>query len=181
VDVCDGVMDKMKYPRGLIRFATQNGLANRWSGATLMRRVLRPRVLIYTAVLLAIVTALGVSLTLRNPFRVDVVRDRGVLAREIEDGRIENVYRLQIMNASETAQRFHLQVPDLPQARLVVTPEIDVGATEARWVAVGVQIPHQAALALGPGVHPMHFEITRDTPDAAPEQISEKSTFVVPR
>ena len=82
VDVCDGVMDKMGYPRGLIRYATQNGLAQRWTprrdaGAA----SLRPRVLVYGAVLLAIGAGFVASLALRAPFRVDVVRDRGALAR----------------------------------------------------------------------------------------------------
>jgi cytochrome c oxidase accessory protein FixG len=181
VDVCDGVMDKMSYPRGLIRFATQNGLAQGWAGSTLWRRVLRPRVLIYTTILVAIVAALGVSLSLRTPFRVDVVRDRGVLAREVEDGQIENVYRLQIMNASESAQRFKIAVAGLPGARVVVASELEVAPTEARWVPVSVQVPHAAAAALGPGVHPMQFEIARVTPGHELAAIREKSTFVVPR
>ena len=66
IDACDGVMDKMHYPRGLIRYATQNGIAQRWSAAQMWRRVLRPRVLVYGAVLLAIVLAFVVSLALRD-------------------------------------------------------------------------------------------------------------------
>ena len=65
------------------------------------RRVLRPRVLVYSAVLLVIAPAFVASLALRTPFKVDVVRDRGALARLVDEGRIENVYRLQMMNASE--------------------------------------------------------------------------------
>ena len=65
IDVCDGVMDKMGYPRGLVRYATQNSIAHRWSAATMWRRVLRPRVLVYTAVLVLICAALGMSLALR--------------------------------------------------------------------------------------------------------------------
>ncbi len=119
IDVCDGVMDKMQYPRGLIRFATQNALAGGWSRREMLARVLRPRVLIYSVVLLAIVGAFVTSLALRSPFRVDVVRDRAALARLVEDGRIENVYRLQLMNASERAQRFEVRVQGLPGATVV--------------------------------------------------------------
>jgi cytochrome c oxidase accessory protein FixG len=181
VDVCDGVMDKMKYPRGLIRFATQNGLAKHWTQSDMMRRVFRPRVLVYSTVLLAIVTALGTSLALRSPFRVDVIRDRGALARQVEDGRIENVYRLQVMNASESPQNFHVAVAGLSGATLVAGADVEVGGTEARWLPVSVQIPPEAAQALGAGAHPMRFEITRvgDGPQAKPT--TEKSTFVVPR
>ena len=181
IDVCDGVMDKMNYPRGLIRFATQNALSQGWGRQQMMRRVLRPRVLVYTSVLLAIAVALSFSLAWRAAFRVDVIRDRGVLARQVEDGRIENVYRLQVMNASESTQRFDISVVGLPQARLIAPLPVQVPGTEARWVAVSVQIPAQVAQALGAGVHPMQFEIVRGATGQPAARVTEKSTFVVPR
>jgi cytochrome c oxidase accessory protein FixG len=181
IDVCDGVMDKMSYPRGLIRFATQNGLAKHWDRSEMLKRVFRPRVLVYTTVLVAITAALGASLALRSPFRVDVIRDRGALARQVEDGQIENVYRLQVMNASESEQRFHIAVAGLSGARLVSVADVEVGATESRWLPVSVQIPPEAGRALGVGAHPMRFEITRAADGADAKPIAEKSTFVVPR
>ena len=181
IDVCDGVMDKLNYPRGLIRFATQNGLTQHWSQSDMLKRVFRPRVLVYSAVLLAIATALGTSLAMRSLFRVDVIRDRGALARQVQDGRIENIYRLQVMNASESAQRFHIAVAGLAGATLVSGAEVEVGGTEARWLPVSVQIPAEAARAMGNGVHPMRFEITRAADGADAKVMTEKSTFVVPR
>ncbi len=181
IDVCDGVMDKMSYPRGLIRFATQNGLNQRWGRTEMLKRVLRPRVLIYTAVLLGICAALGASLAVRSPFRVDVVRDRGALARQVQDGRVENVYRLQVMNAAESTQRFHIAVAGLQGATLMNPAEVEVGPTESRWVPVSVQIPPETARAIGAGAHPMRFEITRAADGSAAAVTSEKSTFVVPR
>jgi cytochrome c oxidase accessory protein FixG len=181
VDVCDGVMDKMGYPRGLIRYATENGLASGWSRAQMLRRVLRPRVLIYAAVLVAIVAALGASLALRSPFRVDVVRDRGVLAREVDNGWVENVYRLQVMNASESAEHFHVVVGGLEGARLMHGAEIDVGPAEARWITASVRIAPDAAQRLGPGAHPMHFDIVRAADGPGANAKVEKSTFIVPR
>jgi hypothetical protein len=74
----------------------------------MFRRILRPRVLIYSAVLLSLIVALLASLWFRTPFRVDVVRDRGVLARLTDDGMLENVYRLQIMNGTEETQHFKI-------------------------------------------------------------------------
>ena len=64
--------------------------------------------LVYCAILGSVVLAMVVSLTLRTPSKVDVVRDRAVLARLVEGGRLENVYRLQIMNATETSQRYRI-------------------------------------------------------------------------
>ncbi len=183
IDVCDGVMDKMDYPRGLIRYATQNGIAQQWTREQMFRRVLRPRVLIYTAIMVLIVAAFAASLALRTPFRVDVVRDRGALARLVDDGRVENVYRLQLMNALESPERFRIEVDGLAGV-LVSAPrtEVQVGPTEARWVPVAVQLPPETAAALGSGAHPLRFTITRlaDAAGGAVE-VREKSTFVVPR
>jgi len=179
VDACDGVMDKMSYPRGLIRFVTQNGLAGGWSRADMWRRLARPRVLVYSGVLVAIVVALALSLALRHPFRVDVIRDRGALARQVEDGRIENVYRLQVMNASEETQRFHVTVAGLEGAVVASAPDVEVDPAGARWLAVRVQVPWPTAQAAGPGAHPIRFVIGRV--GVAGEALSEKSTFVVPR
>ncbi len=182
IDVCDGVMDKMAYPRGLIRFATQTGMAQRWTQAQMFRRVLRPRVLVYGAILLLISAALATSLALRSPFRVDVVRDRGALARLVQDGKVENVYRLQVMNATELPQRYRVTVTGLAGAQVASVAEAEVAATQARWVPVNVQLPPQAAQALGPGAHPLRFEITRLADDrSAAAVVTEKSTFVVPR
>ena len=99
----------------------------------------------------------------------------------MQDGRIENVYRLQVMNASESAQRFRINVVGLSGATLVSGTQIEVGPTEARWLAVSVQIPPAAAHAIGPGAHAMLFEIRRDADAADAAPVTEKSTFVVPR
>ncbi|MFL6699018.1 MAG: cytochrome c oxidase accessory protein CcoG, partial [Vitreoscilla sp.] len=179
VDACNGVMDKLTYPRGLIRFATENGLEQGWTRAAMFRRVLRPRILVYGAVLCVIVAGLGTSLAMRRPWRVDVVRDRGAMAREIEGGRIENVYRLQLMNATESPQHFRVGIAGLPGAIVTSKPDVEVGPTESLWLPVRVQLPAAQAQALGPGVHAMHFDITRDADGSG--ALSEKSTFVVPR
>ena len=182
VDVCNGVMDKMQYPRGLIRYDTQNGLAQHLSRGQEWRRVLRPRVIVYTTILLVVSGALVASLALRTPFKVDVLRDRTSLARIVEDGRVENVYRLQIMNASEQTQHYRIAVGGLPQAQLARTEEVEVGPAAARWVAVAVQVPHAAAQAAGAGAHRIDFEITQVPKGGGTEwQRSERSTFVVPR
>jgi cytochrome c oxidase accessory protein FixG len=111
IDVCDGVMDKMAYPRGLIRYDTENGLNQHLSPAQKFRRLFRPRVLFYSLVLLLLIgSLLGSLLFLRSPVKLDVVRDRGVMARIIDDGFVENLYRLQIMNATELPQQCSVEV-----------------------------------------------------------------------
>lgn len=179
IDACNGVMDKMKYPRGLIRYATSNGLAKGWGRMQMFKRVLRPRVLVYGGVLLAISVGFVVSLSLRHTLKVDVVRDRASLARMVGQGRIENVYRLQLMNATERSQRYRLAVDGLAGAELAQDAEVQVLPAEARWVTVAVRVPPQSALAAGPGAHPIRFQVT--VMGHTHDVVVEKSTFVVPR
>jgi cytochrome c oxidase accessory protein FixG len=174
-DVCDTVMEKMGYEKGLIKYTTQNALSQHWSKSQTLRHVLRPRVLVYTAILVVIVIAMLVSLALRTPFKVDVVRDRGVMARIVVGGKIENVYRLQVMNATETMQRYKITASGLPSLQVVSENIVTIGSTESRWVAVRVQAPFDVA---APGSHPMQFEIEAlDSTD----RLQEKSVFLVPR
>ena len=182
IDVCDTVMDKMGSPRGLIRYATQNGMDAGWSRKQMWARIARPRVLIYSSVLLLIVIAFVGSLYLRTPFKVDVVRDRGSLARIVDDGYIENVYRVQIMNATETEQRFNIFMDHLPQVKVQVQQDIIVGPAEARWVPVAVRIPPEVAQTLGSGAQRVELVITRQRVGSeADVAVREKTTFMVPR
>ena len=175
VDVCDTVMDKMDYPRGLIRYSTENAMAQHWTQAQTLRHVLRPRVLIYSAILGSIVLAMVVSLTLRTPFKVNVVRDRGVMAREVSGGKVENVYRLQVMNATEATQHYKITASGLPGLEVASENVVMVPSTEARVVTMRVQLPANSAT---PGSHPMQFEI--ESLDL-PGHLTEKSVFLIPR
>lgn len=175
VDVCDGVMDKMGYPRGLIRFTTQNAVKQGWQGPQILRRVLRPRVLVYSSILALLTLGLAISLAMRTPLKVDVVRDRAALSRIVAGGKLENVYRLQVMNATEEPQRYRIAAEGLPGLALASEAEVDVGPAESRWVAVRLQIPYGSA---APGSHPIHFDIGTREGDA---HVREKSVFLVPR
>jgi polyferredoxin len=132
-------------------------------------------VLVYATVLLVLVAALMTSLALRTPLRVDVVRDRASLARIVAGGRLENVYRLQVMNATEQPQRYRITAEGLPGLALASEPEVEVGPAESRWVAVRLQVPYGSAAA---GSHPIHFGIQALAGDA---HVREKSVFLVPR
>ena len=185
IDVCNGVMDKMQYPRGLIRYDTQNGLQAHLSRHERLRRVLRPRVLVYSAVLLLICTALATSLWLRSPFRVDVDRDRGTIARTVEDGWVENVYRLQIMNTTEAVQHYRVRAAGLPELAVQVQRDIRIGPAEALWLPLALRVPPEVAERAGAGAHKIEFTIERvedrDDDAATPRRQVEKSTFMVPR
>lgn len=175
VDACNNVMDKMNYPRGLIRFSTQNGVAKGWNQAQIFRRVMRPRVLIYSSVLVALCVGMLVSLVSRTPLKVDVVRDRAALSRIVAGGKLENIYRLQIMNATEDPQRYRITGRGLDGLEVIYEPEIKIDGAQSRWVAVRLQIPYGSA---APGSHPVEFDIEMIGSNT---RLAEKSVFLVPR
>ena len=188
-DVCDTVMDKMGYARGLVKYSTQNAITNKWTHKQMVQRILRPRVLIYTAILGLIIIGLITSLWLRTHFRVDVIRDRGVMARLSDDGKLENVYRLQIMNGTESVQHYRLSatgIKDLEIESEAVTEgdesdykkhnnTIMVNPTESRWLIVDLKIPDGS---LESGSHKIEFQIEAVE---SKEMVTEKSVFLVPR
>ena len=175
VDACNTVMDKMQYPRGLIRFSTQNGVKNHWTQSQMLKRVLRPRVLFYSGILIALCIGMMASLVVRTPLKVDIVRDRAALSRIVAGGKLENIYRLQIMNATEGAQRYVISARGLDGLEVISEPEIDIGPAESRWVVVRLQIPYGSA---APGSHTVYFDV-RAQDDKG--QVAEKSVFLVPR
>jgi polyferredoxin len=118
---------------------------------------------------------MGVSLAVRIPFKVDVVRDRAVMAREVEGGMIENVYRLQLMNATESAQPFHVGVSGWPGLEIADKSDFTVDAAQSRWVVLHVRSPGDASRT---GSHPIHFEIESLK---GLGKLSEKSAFLTPR
>ncbi|MBE0590116.1 MAG: cytochrome c oxidase accessory protein CcoG, partial [Hydrogenophaga sp.] len=131
---------------------------------------------VYTGILLAITLAVMISLFLRKPLKVDVIRDRGALARMVEQGRIENVFRLQVMNATESTQRYVISVSGLPGITIASESEIEVLPTEVRSAVIRVQVPPSAA---DTGSHPIHFEIKAAEDDGV--SVTEKAAFLVPR
>jgi polyferredoxin len=94
----------------------------------------------------------------------------------VEQGRIENVYLLRLMNATETPQTYRFEVEGLPGIGIASTTEVTVLPTEVRSVPVRVQVPPNSS---EPGSHTVHFTI-RSANDAA-LQVKEKSVFLVPR
>lgn len=180
IDACDNVMDKMGSPRGLIRYASQNGLAQGLGRTQMLKQTLRPRVLLYSGLLLAITVAFMVSLSTRSPMRVNVIRDRGVLARVVDQGAVENVYRLQVMNTQERTQRYRIGVVGLPGLALFPAQDIELGPVEERSVTLSVRLHGEHAAPLAGQTVPIRFHIQRLSDGEAAHRITEESRFLVP-
>jgi len=175
-------MDKMGYPRGLIRYSTENALIGKASERTtafgrVVAQLLRPRILIYTAILASLTMGFVASLYLRVPLKVSVQRDRGTLVRDAGDGRIENVYRLQITNAVERPRSFAITATGLPDLEVVLDPTdaghpIEVAATSTRTLPLRLRAEPRGVSA---GSHEIRFHVAADDDPAVVTH--EKSVF----
>jgi cytochrome c oxidase accessory protein FixG len=181
IDVCNDVMQKMDYPKGLIRYSTENGVVNGWSRLQMFRRALRPRVLIYGAVLSAASVAFAASVALRSPFQFDVIKDRGTLARIVDDGAVENVYRIQIMNRTEAPQTYRVTVGGI-EGLVLQAREVTVAPAGIESIVASVQLPLEQAQPLRGQSSPIEFEVaTQANGSDRPAVLHERSTFHVPR
>ncbi|KPK37673.1 MAG: (Fe-S)-binding protein [Gammaproteobacteria bacterium SG8_47] len=170
VDVCNEVMDKMGYAKGLVRYTTQNRVEG---GST---HVLRPRVIVYAALLLIFVVGLGYSLAQRVPLELDIIRDRNALYRETREGLIENSYMLKVINMDSKAHTYELSVSgDYPFELDTEGGEIRVGPGEVAAVAARVRIdPYE----LKGGSADVTFSLAaRDANNIA---VTETGRFVAP-
>ena len=175
IDACDQVMDKVGSPRGLIRYSTENALEKHWGRREIVGHVFRPRIFLYGSILALIVIAAAWSIAARLPLKVDVIRDRAALAREVEDERIENVYTLRFMNTDERPHTYRVRPSGLPGLALATGDEIAVPAATTKSVSVALRTRNDAA---GRGSHPISLQIVDiDDPQVA---LREKAVFIMP-
>jgi cytochrome c oxidase accessory protein FixG len=103
IDACDSVMDKMNYPRGLVRYTTEHAVSGDQT------HVIRPRMFVYATLLLVLIAGLTTSMATRTPIILDVIRDRNTLYRELPRGVIENSYTVKVINQSNDTRAFVLE------------------------------------------------------------------------
>ncbi|QBC45155.1 cytochrome c oxidase accessory protein CcoG [Iodobacter fluviatilis] len=175
IDACDEIMDKMDYPRGLIRYTTENALEHKYPERDIIKKITRPRVMMYVLVLVVILGITIGSLVIRKPIKVNISRDRVAMVREVDDGWLENSYRLQIQNADETAHSYTITATGIANSRTIVegSGQIFVEATASQDIGVRVQVDPSL---VGVGGHEIHFIITAtDNPTITSK---EKSSFI---
>jgi len=175
IDACDPVMDKVGKPRGLIRYTTENALAKHFTAKDVVSHILRPRIVLYTTILVAITVASIWSLAARVPLKVDIMRDPSVLSREADDGRIENVYNLKIMNTTEDAKRYALSVDGMEGIELIGERTVEVASAENHEVTVVVRVPPESGKK---GANRIYFDIKAVNHDKI--AVHEKASFLMP-
>ena len=175
IDACDPVMDKVGLPRGLIRYTTENALAKNFTSKDVVGHILGPRIILYTVILTAITIAAAWSLATRVPLKVDVIRDRSLLAREADDGRIENVYNLKIMNTTEEPKRYSLAVEGMDGIEIVGERIVEVASAENHEVTIVVRVPPESGKK---GANTIYFDIKAQNHDKI--AVHEKASFLMP-
>ncbi|OHX15391.1 cytochrome c oxidase accessory protein CcoG [Chromobacterium amazonense] len=170
IDACDQVMDKLKSPRGLIRYTSAQALQGKPAPAKSLHR---PRIAVYSCLLAGIIVASTTALALKKPFKVDVLRDRASLVEQSDDGMLQNRYNLRLINTTEQAQRYSVTVEGLPSIRMERPDQVfDVKPAHTETVVVRVQADPEHASR---GAHPIHFVIRSLNDDVT---VKEKSSFI---
>lgn len=135
IDICDEVMDRQQQPRGLIRYSTEHALHHKQT------KLLRPRVIIYATILLGLLIGFIVSISLRAPLAVDILRDRNALYRVLDENNIENVYTLKIKNKSDIDQDYQISVSGLAKLQISQGQNTRVAAGEIKSLTVKISAP----------------------------------------
>ncbi|WP_114418080.1 cytochrome c oxidase accessory protein CcoG [Marinospirillum perlucidum] len=169
IDACDEVMDKMEYPRGLIRYTTEEELSGRKT------KILRPRLIGYFLVLVAMIIAFTIALSNRVPMEMDVQRDRNQLYRMTTEGLVENSYRVGITNMDQEAHTYRLKLLGEEELQLQGNLEYTLEAGESQTYSVRIiadpeQLPDRPAMDI-------QFQV-ESTEDAS-IQDSRESRFII--
>ena len=168
-------MDKIGAPKGLIRFSTANAIKNNLSEQQVLKSIFRSRVLIYSAILVVIVSVLAINLLTRVPLKLDVIRDRGSMGRELNEGVIENVYKLQIMNTAEENHTYRIKVSGLDSIRLDSPDQIELPGATTKAIPVRVHVDHDHGKQ---GSNKIWFQL--EAIDNPALQVKEKAVFIIP-
>ena len=149
IDVCDQVMDKMDYPRGLVRYTTEHSLKHKTG------HVIRPRIIVYGTLLLLLISGILWGMTHRVPLRADLIRDRNALYRELPGNVVENVYTLKITNMDNSPHRFEMSVLNNELVEIDLSRPLELDAEEVAGISVRLRLPKSA----GQGVQHLDIEV----------------------
>jgi polyferredoxin len=164
-------MEKMGYPKGLVRYTTENAMEGRPA------HILRPRVIIYASILVALFAGLGYGLSQRIPLELDIIRDRASLYRETNEGLIENVYTLKIVNMDEQDHTYRVSASGLPGLELVAQ-ELEVRVPAGEVYSLPVQLRVDPGSLKGTSSDVLFALAAVDDPTLS---TTEKSKFMGPR
>jgi len=169
IDVCDQVMDKMNYPRGLVRYTTEHALKHRTG------HVVRPRIMVYGVLLAIILGGTLWSMITRVPLRADLIRDRNALYRELPGGIVENVYTLKITNMDDAPHNYTMTVLNNDAVDIDLARPLNLAAEEVAGISVRLRLPQSA----GQGVQHLDIQLQAEDDPGIRRVIKAKALMPV--
>lgn len=169
VDACNGVMKKMNYPKGLISFTSEHELKG---GKT---DIVRPKLIGYAIVLLIMASLLVFEMATRSSVEVDIIRDRNSLYRETNEGLIENVYTLKILNKSQEVRTYRIAVKGLPDYEYLGEQVVQVDGGEVFSLPISIATD---AYNLNERVTDIYFHVQTRDKDGTLIEVDEPSKFL---
>jgi len=127
-------MTKMDYPKGLIRYTTEN------QNNGVEQHILRPKTITYAIILCGLIFSLVYSLNNRIPLEVDVIRDRSSLYTFTSEGLVENVYSIKMLNMSQQQLTYIIDVSGMDSIQYLGKSEITVQSGEVVTVPIRLQV-----------------------------------------
>ena len=170
IDACDSVMEQMEYPKGLIRYSTENAVEGKPS------KVLRPRLIGYGTVLGMMVLLFLTAVFSRVPLELDIIRDRNALYRETWEGTIENTYTLKVMNKTQQSQEYSIEVSGLDNVIPHIPEQVNTLPGELLTLAVTLEMKPEDIKERNSTVY---FKVTSLNDPS--QEVMEESRFLSPR
>jgi cytochrome c oxidase accessory protein FixG len=136
IDACDDIMERIGRPHGLIDYDSVANARRRLAGQTARMRFLRPRVLVYFGLALAVALVMLTALLTRADLDINVLRDRNPLFTRLSDGSIRNGFAFKILNKSREQHTLTLAVEGIEGAHLKVVGSEDVAESETPYFTV---------------------------------------------
>ncbi|MCK5074774.1 MAG: cytochrome c oxidase accessory protein CcoG, partial [Calditrichia bacterium] len=137
IDVCNNVMQKIKKPKGLIRYSSYLGIEK---GEKLK---FTSRIIGYSTVLILLLTLLTTLIFLRKPIETTILRTPGVLYQELDDGKILNLYNLKIINKTFQQQKIQLSLKDFDGEIEIVSGDLIIPEGELKETLFFIRIPKE--------------------------------------
>ncbi len=155
IDACDTVMTKVGRPTGLIAYDNDINIARRAEGKAPIYRFVRPRTLIYAAIIVLVGAVMTYALATRSFIEITVRHDRNPLFVTLSDGATRNAYTVHLLNKRPETRTVVLDITGLPDADVHVVgldaalpgqPVIPVGPDQGREIRVLVTVPPGKAI-----------------------------------
>ncbi|UZE94649.1 cytochrome c oxidase accessory protein CcoG [Alkalimarinus alittae] len=134
IDACDQVMEKMNYPKGLIRYDNENTLEGKES------HMVRPKSVGYGLVLLFMISSVIYAVYSRVPVALDVIKDRGALYQLTGMGLVENSYTLKVINMANTEREFEVRVSGIEGIKITTTTRFTANSGEVHSLPTSIEI-----------------------------------------